>query len=352
MRLPDLKSFRDRNQIVVGVVGLVVIAGLVVAALAVGTLGLLENRYELAAVFDRTGGIERGADVRMAGVRVGAVTGLTPDFRRGQVVVTFEVDEGVDLGPETTAEIAAATLLGGYYLRLDGPVHEPYLADLPGDDARRRIPLERTVEPASLNKALADTTDAVSAIDLDAANRVLGELAGAADRNTDSIPMLIDSFATISTAISARDDELRRLADNAATVTGALAARDEELARLIDTAGGLLDALAARRDELATVLGDGSAAVAELTNLITGHRAAIDNVLADLDTIAASIQETLPSINRGLGYAGTSFELLLGTLAPTGGFNIRGEGIVVHPGQIDNIRDVVESLVGVLGVAP
>jgi phospholipid/cholesterol/gamma-HCH transport system substrate-binding protein len=352
MRLPEIKSFRDRNQLLVGVVGLVAVAGLVVAALAVGTLGLLERRYELTAVFDRTGGIERGADVRVAGVPVGTVTGITPDFQVGQVVVTFEVDDGVDLGPETTAEIAAATLLGGYYLRLGGPVDEPYLEDLPPDDSRRRIPLERTTAPASLNRAIADTTSAVSAIDLDAANSVLGQLAGAADRNADSVPELIDSFSTISTAIAARDDELRRLADNASAVTGALAARDQELARLVETAGGLLDALASRRDELATVLGDGSDAVAELTEVITSHRQAIDGVLGDIGVLTASIGETLPSINRGLAYAGTSFELLLGTLDPAGGFNVRGEGLVVHPGQAENILDVVQGLVGILGVSP
>lgn len=352
MRLPEIKSFRDRNQVVVGVVGLVAIAGLVVATLAVGTLGLLEHRYGLSAVFDRTGGIERGADVRMAGVRVGSVTGITPDFRLGQVVLTFEVDEGVDLGPQTTAEIASATLLGGYYLRLGGPVQEPHLEDLPPDDDRRRIPLERTVGAASLNRAIADTTTAISALDLDSANQVLGQLAGAADRNTESIPALIDSFATISTAIAARDGELRRLTQSAATITGALAARDQELGRLIDTAGGLLDALASRRDELATVLGDGSAAVQQLTEVVASNRQAIDNVLGDLDVVTASIDDTLPSINRGLGYAGTSFALLLRTLDPKGGFNIRGEGIVVHPDQLANIIEVVDELVGILGVNP
>lgn len=352
MRFPEVRSFRDRNQVVVGIVGLLLIAGLIITSLAVGTLGLLENRYELSAVFERAGGITKGADVRVAGVAVGSVTAVTPDFDLGQVVVTFEVDDGTDLGADTTAEIAAATLLGGYYLRLDGPVEAPYLEDLPGDDTRRRIPLERTVGPATLNTALADTTNAVKAIDVGAANQVLGQLAGAADRNVEALPVLVEQFATVSTAVSARGAELRRLADSAATVTGALAARDDELARLIDTAGGLLDALASRRDQLATVLGSGSAAVEELTALLADHRAAIDTVLSDLDEIAGVMGESLPAINRGLGYAGTSFDLLLGTLDPSGGFNIRGEGIIVHPDQVANILDTVTALVGILGLTP
>lgn len=352
MRIPEVKSFRDRNQVVVGIVGLLLIASLIVVSLAVGTLGLLEHRYELSAVFERAGGIGKGADVRVAGVAVGSVSAVTPDFERGQVVVTFDVDDGIDLGPETTAEIAAATLLGGYYLRLDGPVEAPHLDDLPNDDPRRRIPIERTVGPTTLNTALADTTNAVRAIDVEAANRVLEQLAGAADRNTEALPLLVERFTTVAAAIEARGDELRRLTDSAATITGALAARDEELARLIDTAGGLLDAIASRRDELATVLGSGSAAVEELTTLMADHRASIDDLLSDFDALAGAMGESLPAINRGLGYAGTSFDLLLGTLDPAGGFNIRGEGIVVHPDQIANITGTVEDLVGILGLLP
>src|SRR3546814_11924471 len=96
------------------------------------------------------------------------------------VVVTFEVDEGIDLGPRTTAEIAAATLLGGYYLRLDGPVTEPHLADLDPDDERRQIPLSRTTPPTSLNDVLEDTPETRSAIDFGLATRAVKHVSGAA----------------------------------------------------------------------------------------------------------------------------------------------------------------------------
>ena len=84
----------------------------------------------------------------------------------------------MDLGPATRAEIASATLLGGYYLRLTGPVEEPYLEALPGADPRRRIPLERTTAPLSLVGTLSDTTRQVQALDIDAINDVLAQLAG------------------------------------------------------------------------------------------------------------------------------------------------------------------------------
>lgn len=352
MRLPQLKSFRDRDQVLVGIVGLVVIALLVGGSIVVGTAGIFDDRYELSAVFDRTGGLDSDADVRVAGVAVGRVTGVDADHQRGQVVVTFEVDRGVHLGPDTTAEIAAATLLGGYYLRLDGPVAEPYLEDLPDDDERRRIPVERTQGPTSLNRVLEDTTGTVTAIDFDAANQVLDQLAGAAERNVDVLPQLIDDFTAISTAIAARDAELRRLTDSAGQLTATLAERDKQLAALIEGSDQLLDQLVARRNELSTLLGDGSAAVQELSGILAEHRAAIDTAIGDVDAITNRLAGTLPELNQVLTQSRVLFPLLSSTLDPAGGFSIRGEGIIVHPAQVENILDVVDDLLGTLGVRP
>lgn len=352
MRLPRLGPFRDRNQIAVGVVSLVVIGAVTAAAFLVGTAGVLEHRYRLRAVFDRVGGLEVNADVRVAGVPVGSVTDVDPDFHRGHVVVELEVDEGVALGPETTAEVTAATLLGGYYVRLDGPVAEPHLGDLPPQDERRVIPLERTEGPTSLNRVLDDTTETVSAIDVDTANRLIEQMAGAADRNAEVLPQLVDDFATIATAIADRDAELRRLVGGAERLTATLAGRDEQLAVLVDTSDRLLAQLTARRDELTAILADGSAAVGRSAELLERHRAAIDRLITDVGTISAGLGDTLPDINQVLTKSRTLFPLLSGTLDPAGGFSVRGEGLVVHPDQADNVVDVVEDLLVQLGVRP
>jgi phospholipid/cholesterol/gamma-HCH transport system substrate-binding protein len=340
-RLRDLPSVRDLNPIVVGLVAIILGGALVAGVFAVATLGWFEDRYRLSAVFESTGGMKSGAAVRVAGVNVGTVDGVHPDFERGQVVVTFEVDSGIDLGVETRAEIAATTLLGGYYLRLTGPVQEPYLNDLPTDDARRRIPLERTVAPLSLVKTLSDTTSAVQAIDIESVNRVLEQVAGATHRNADVIPTLIDSIATVGAALASREDTLRALAEQAGTVTSSLAARDDELVRLVDAAAVLLDTLAERRDELAVTLGAGSDAVAELTDTITAHRAAIDKILADVHVFLDGVERNVSLVNESLAYAGPLLTLLGATRNPTGGFDVAVEGFVVNMEQFRNLLDVL-----------
>ena len=179
-----------------------------------------------------------------------------------------------------------------------------------------------------------------------------GQVAGAADRNLDQLPALIDQFSAVATAIADRDAEIRRLASSADELTSTLAARDQELAALVESADRLVLQLTARRDELTTILADGSAAVAQGSALLAGHRDAIDQLLGDLGTITSQLGDELPQVNRALTQAQTLFPLLVDTLDPAGGFSVRGEGILVHPGQLAEIVDTVQALLGVLGVQP
>lgn len=339
-RLPSLRrfpSFRDLDQVVVGVVAVVVGGLLVAGAFAVGALDVFDDTYRVTAVFDATGGIRTNAEVRLAGVAVGQVTGIEPDFQRGQVILTLDIDAGVELGPEPTAEIAAATLLGGNYVRLGGPVVEPYLESLPADDPRRRIPLERTRSPISLVRALSDTTSAVEAIDIEAVNRVLADLAGSTDRNRDVVPRIIESLTTVGAAIRARDEELARLVANGEQLSAALAARDDQILQVIDAATVLLGTLEQRRDELTTILGAGSDAVVQLSDTISQHRGAIDTILRDAHVLLDGVGRNVSTINTSLAYAGPLFVLLGNTVNPTGGFDVAVEGLVLSVDQFQGL---------------
>jgi phospholipid/cholesterol/gamma-HCH transport system substrate-binding protein len=338
-RLRDLPSFRDVNQAVLGVVAIVAVALVVIGAFAFGTIDLTTDRYSMSAVFSSTGGIKTGADVRVAGVSVGEVTGTKADFERGQVVLQFEVDRGIDLGPETTAEIASATLLGGYYLRLDGPVEEPYLADLPSDE--RRIPLDRTMAPISLIGVLSDTTEQVNVLDIEAVNTLLGQLAGATDRNKEVVPELVRHLNTVGAALVDREAQLRDLVANGERIATTLGQRDAELVQLVDAAGILLDTLSQRRDELATVLGSGSDAVVLLAETIEGHRASIDAILADAHILLDGVDRQIGNVNTGLAYAGPIFELLGKVPGPNGGFDVAVEGFVATTDQLRGLLSIL-----------
>ena len=191
-------QFTEMNRRAVGIVAIALIVAACVAAFGIGSLGLLDDRYEVSAVMPEAAGLKKGSLVRVAGVDVGEVTGLQADHQLGQVVVTFEVDHGIELGHDTNAEVALSTLLGGEYIRLTGPVQEPLLEDLPAEE--RRIPIERTSIPFSVNQAFNDATATVDELDVDSVNNIVSDFA---DITTDSGPRVqrvLDGLARVARA--------------------------------------------------------------------------------------------------------------------------------------------------------
>jgi phospholipid/cholesterol/gamma-HCH transport system substrate-binding protein len=75
---------------------------------------------ELGARFNSVSGIERGTDVRMAGVKVGTVRSIKLDMDRAEALVTLAVSkELVPLDDGTSARIQSEGLLGGSYINLE-----------------------------------------------------------------------------------------------------------------------------------------------------------------------------------------------------------------------------------------
>jgi phospholipid/cholesterol/gamma-HCH transport system substrate-binding protein len=115
------------------------LAGAVVLAVALGFLGYAVantgrstvSGYALHARFDRIDGLVIGADVRLAGVKVGSVTTARVDPQTYQADVTFTVQNAVKLPRDSSAEITSDGLLGGKYLSLVPGGDEQMLA--PGD---------------------------------------------------------------------------------------------------------------------------------------------------------------------------------------------------------------------------
>ena len=75
-------------------------------------------RYELNASFRSAEGVTLGTDVRLAGVKVGAVTGMALNPATFRADVTFSVEDGIALPDDSAAVVASEGLLGGTYLEI------------------------------------------------------------------------------------------------------------------------------------------------------------------------------------------------------------------------------------------
>ncbi len=298
--------FTDMNKRSLGVVALALICAVCVAAYAIGTLDLLEHRYRMSAVLPDAAGLDSGSPVRLAGVDVGEVTGLTADRDQGQVIVDFEVDDDVALGPDTTVDVALSTLLGGEYLRLGQITGSPALAELPLEE--RRIPIERTSVLHSVNQTFTDATDLVQAIDTEAVNDLVSTFADIATDSGPRLDRVLSGLRDVARAFTQREDVVDDLLENSQRLTDTLAEKDATMIRLIDASEVVLDQISARRDELAAVLGDGSAVVNTMSRLLQDRRTELDRILTDLDTVTDVVDRRQDDIDTILAWAGPTFD--------------------------------------------
>jgi len=97
-------------------IGLLSIVAIAIAAVLIfaisGSAGFSWQRYPLKAVFPNIAGLNEGAQVRIAGVPVGVVTGIA--FAGEQVEVTFEIREEMQsrVTSMSTATLGSVSLLG------------------------------------------------------------------------------------------------------------------------------------------------------------------------------------------------------------------------------------------------
>ncbi len=99
-----------------GVAAVFVLTFRVASVKSVGSGG----SYTVTADFDNIGSLSAGASVKMAGVRIGSVTGIHIDPKTFQAVVNLSIsDKQSDLPTDSAAKILTAGLLGEQYVGID-----------------------------------------------------------------------------------------------------------------------------------------------------------------------------------------------------------------------------------------
>lgn len=230
---------------------LVLAAAAVVAVLGAGAggssaAGEVSYKVELDSAF----GLVGGADVKIAGVRAGKVSGLDVDRRTSRALVTFSIDAARvgGLRRDVFCEVRPQSLIGEYFL------------DCRPGTSPRRLPPGSTIPVTQTGSTIpADViADIMRRPYRDRFRIILSELgAGLAARGP-------DVNATIRRALPAlrqTDTVLRQLADNrrvlarlaseAGDVLGRLSARRREVGRFVREAGQAAQASAERSDALA-----------------------------------------------------------------------------------------------------
>jgi phospholipid/cholesterol/gamma-HCH transport system substrate-binding protein len=109
---------RGIAEVTTGGVVLLVAVGFLAFAVAHSGRSAGVSGYRLHARFDHIDGLNEGAEVRIAGVKVGGILDTRVDPKSFLAVVTFSVSDNIHLPKDTSAEITSESLLGGKFLNL------------------------------------------------------------------------------------------------------------------------------------------------------------------------------------------------------------------------------------------
>jgi phospholipid/cholesterol/gamma-HCH transport system substrate-binding protein len=108
---------RNLLETLLGAIVLVVAGGFLIFAYRSSQIRESDG-YELRARFDRVDGLERGADVRISGIKVGTVVDQTLDPQTFRAEVRFTLPDDIQLPLDSSAAVVSNGLLGGKYLSL------------------------------------------------------------------------------------------------------------------------------------------------------------------------------------------------------------------------------------------
>ena len=253
---------KQRNPVIAGAVGLVLVIGSTLAALHFEDLPLIGGGRSYSAEFTEAAGLKTDDEVRVAGVKVGKVTDMT--LKGDRVRVGFRVSDAW-LGQRTTASIEIKTLLGQKYLALETHGDQPL-------DSSKPIPAERTRTPYDVTDAfngLASTVGEINTAQLAESFQVISDTFRGSPQHVHDA---LDGLEALSRSVSSRDEQLAKLLSNTSQVSKLAADRNGEFQKLISDGNLLLAEIRARKDSISALLAGTRELSAQLRGVVADNQ--------------------------------------------------------------------------------
>lgn len=302
-----MRRSSDARILRLGLTTLVVMALIVAATFNLSKFpGFGGSSYR--AEFTDASGIRSGNIVQVGGIRAGRVQSVELDDSR--VLVTFEVDDGVEFGADSEASVEVLNLLGEKYLELT-PAGVGQLA--PGDT----IPLERTESAYDIIGVFSDLTVTTEELDTDTLKQAFDVLADTVDSAAPEIQASFDGLSRLSRTLSSRDEELQRLFRSSRGVTEVLADRSEDLVELMGSSELVFEELQRRKAAISRLLVNAEALARQLRGLALDNQQQLAPALAQVEGLLDTLNSREKEIKATLNALGP-YVSILGNIIGTG----------------------------------
>ncbi|MGE2689435.1 MCE family protein [Mycolicibacterium pulveris] len=296
------------------------------------------DRY--SALFTDVTGLRGGDDVRVAGVRVGRVDAV---ILNGDVAqVTFQIDSGQSIYPDTIASVMYQNIVGQRYLALSRDRSNDPAPRLPPGS---QIPLERTEPSFDIGALLNGFEPLFTLLDSTQVDRLTTAMIDAFQGDSVDVAHFVAQTAELTATFAGPDELLGDLIDNLDTVVGDLATQDANLDGVITSAHTMVSELNHRRDNLIASAGS--------LNRTAGRIAAIGEAvypqMSELLHREPGFVQHVAGMPDQLAFLGSNTPLLLKGLARMSGDGAYGNayGCSVNlmgffPGLTELVPKIVE----------
>jgi phospholipid/cholesterol/gamma-HCH transport system substrate-binding protein len=293
--------------------------------LALGLIGALLYVFwpsspstSVTAYFTRSVGIYPGSDVRILGVKVGSVTGVTPQGDRVRVEMQFGA--GYKVPANAQAAIISASVVSDRYVQLL-PVYEkgPVLA------SGAVIPLSRTAVPVELD-ATYDSLNTLSvALGPEGANsngalsKLLGVTADNLNGQGANLHQTVQDLSQAARTLSDNRGDLFGTVDNLQVFTAKLAADDQQVGAFETNLADVSAQLAGERQDLAAALKNLAQALGDVSTFVHDNKAEITTDVKSLNAIAGILTKEQAALSEFLDVAPDAVGNLARAYNPTAG---------------------------------
>ncbi len=233
-----------------------------------------------SAVFTDASRLKVGQTVRVAGVRVGTVNGVSLRTDK-KALVKFDVDRGVVLTTGTRAIVRYLNLVGDRYLELtEGPGSTKVLP------AGSEIGIDRTSPALDLDMLLGGLKPVTRGLNPQDVNTLSASLIQVFQGEGGTINSLLTRTTSFSNALADNSQTVQELIDNLNIVVGTVDKEGTKFSGAIDRLERLITALSQDRDTIGTAITALDNGTASIASLLGRARAPLAGTVDQLNRVA------------------------------------------------------------------
>ncbi|MCL2542295.1 MAG: MCE family protein [Nocardioidaceae bacterium] len=321
-------------------VAFTVITVLATLALA-GTIrnGTSGSGSEYVALFTDATSLNKGDDVRMAGVKVGTVKDISVSDDK-VAKVTFTISTSAPVTQGTTAELRFRNLVGQRYIDL-----HPGAVDGARLPAGYTFDLQHTRPALDLTLLFNGFQPLFRFLDAKDINTLSGQIISVFQGEGDTVDGLLNSTADLTSTLADRDQVIGELVTNLNAVLGVVDQRSSQLDTTLVTLQQLVSGLAQDRGAITSAIDGMSNLSSTVSGLLTQGRKPLKHDIDALGHLAGNLADNGPVLSSFLKTLPTKLDRIGRTAS-------YGSWINFYVCSIQGRIPLPEGYLGDLGVNP